>query len=111
MSKTKHTHLTRETCSICGWNTAEVDETLDALINDCGPLSHLSEGDAPALCIHYIENDLPGDIHHPNFGKHLKAEMDKVGIECITRMNTDYSDVGKGFDEEALAFLKRHFRL
>ena len=33
---------------------------------------------------------MPGNIHHPNFGKHLKEAADKLGVACISKLDSDY---------------------
>lgn len=94
------------------WDKDPIPEEVAKRIADCGPLSLLTKDDCPV----YIQNAAgaakDGDIHHPNFGKHLKKEMDKIGVECIQRLNTDYPVDGyKSADEEMLAFIKKHFKM
>lgn len=92
------------------WDVAVVDDRLDALLTDCASITHLSADSAPVLVLHSTVNEKPGDIHHPNFGRHLKAEMDRLGVECIRRMDTDYPPGGSPtFTEESVAFLRRVF--
>lgn len=58
------------------------------LYDECAAVTHLTKDD-PALMMFYSEADrpLPADakpgqgIHHPNFGRQLKAKMDELGIE------------------------------
>ncbi len=89
------------------WDRDEVDAETDALIRDGSPINHLSEGDAPVFVFHVERQNTPGNIHHSNFGKHLKEAMDKLGIQCVRRMDTDYETPG-GALEEMMAFLKKH---
>lgn len=92
------------------WDSFEVDERLDALLTDCAAITHLDADSAPVLAMYHAVNDVEGDIHHGNFGRHLKAEMDRVGVECIVRMDTDYPPAGSpSFVEESVAFLRRVF--
>jgi len=92
------------------WDVTEVDERLDALLTDCASITHLGPDSPPVFVMHSIANEKPGDIHHPNFGRHLKAEMDKLGIECIRRMDTDYPPgASPSFVDDSVAFLRRVF--
>jgi len=98
-----------------------LDEALDPppqikkLYDECSAINHLTKDDPPLYMV-YNEPDVPpspnakpGDnIHHPNFGKQLKARMDALGIE-----NVFVNGNGKPFKEDQglamLAFFKRHF--
>ena len=90
------------------WDTDEVDEALDRMLNDASPITHLGEGDPPVFLIHYERCNTPGNIHHPNFGKHLKEAADKLGIECVRRMDTDYESMSAAF-ADMVEFLEKHF--
>lgn len=93
------------------WDEDEVDEKLDALLKDASPINHLTKDDPPVFVYHFARNNKPGNIHHSNFGKHLKNRMDKLGIECVRRMDTDYTSPQTESVEEMIQFLKRHFRM
>ena len=93
------------------WDEDEVDEKLDALLKDASPINHLTKDDPPVFVYHLARNNKPGNIHHSNFGKHLKNRMDKLGIECVRRMDTDYTSPQTESVEEMIQFLKRHFRM
>lgn len=93
------------------WDEDEVDEKLDALLKDASPIDHLTKDDPPVFVYHLARNNKPGNIHHSNFGKHLKNRMDKLGIECVRRMDTDYTSPQTESVEEMIQFLKRHFRM
>ncbi len=93
------------------WDEDEVDEKLDALLKDASPINHLTKDDPPVFVYHFARNSKPGNIHHSNFGKHLKNRMDKLGIECVRRMDTDYTSPQTESVEEMIQFLKRHFRM
>lgn len=93
------------------WDEDEVDEKLDALLKDASPINHLTRDDPPVFVYHFARNNKPGNIHHSNFGKHLKNRMDKLGIECVRRMDTDYTSPQTESVEEMIQFLKRHFRM
>lgn len=93
------------------WDEDEVDEKLDALLKDASPINHLTKDDPPVFVYHFARNNKPGNIHHSNFGKHLKNGMDKLGIECVRRMDTDYTSPQTESVEEMIQFLKRHFRM
>ena len=93
------------------WDEDEVDEKLDALLKDASPINHLTRDDPPVFVYHLARSSKPGNIHHSNFGKHLKNRMDKLGIECVRRMDTDYTSPQTESVEEMIQFLKRHFRM
>lgn len=93
------------------WDEDEVDEKLDALLKDASPINHLTKDDPPVFVYHLARSNKPGNIHHSNFGKHLKSRMDKLGIECVRRMDTDYTSPQSESVEEMIQFLKRHFRM
>ena len=93
------------------WDEDKVDEKLDALLKDASPINHLTKDDPPVFVYHFAGNNKPGNIHHPNFGKHLKDKMDKLGIECVRRMDTDYKSPQTESVEEMVQFLKRHFKM
>lgn len=57
--------------------------------------------------IHYERSNRPGNIHHPNFGKHLKEAMDELGIECVRCMDTDYDSMTAAY-ADMVEFLKKH---
>jgi len=92
------------------WDTAQVDDALDAKLRDASPINHLTKDDPPVFVFHRKAQDVPGNIHHANFGRHLKKRMDALGIECIQRLDTDY-DTPDGRIEEMMKFLKKHFRM
>jgi hypothetical protein len=60
------------------------------LYNESSAFTHLTKDDPPLYMV-YNEADgsLPADarpgqgIHHPNFGRHLKAKMDELKIENV----------------------------
>ena len=90
------------------WDTASVDGELDRLLRDASPISHLTKDDVPIFLIHYERSNKPGNIHHSNFGKHLKREMDKLNIECVRRMDSDYGSMSEAH-AEMVRFLQKHF--
>jgi len=53
-------------------------------------------------------NEKPGNIHHPNFGRHLKKEMDQAGVSCEFHLVSDFPDQ-QARAEAMLAFLKKSF--
>ena len=90
------------------WDSDEIDTELDALIKDASPINHLTADDPPVFLIHFEKANKPGNIHHPNFGKHLKESMDKLDIECIRRMDSDYPSMDDAYQEMVL-FVIRNF--
>jgi len=81
------------------WDTAEVSEELSARLIDGSPISHLTEDDPPVFVYHTKSAEVPGNIHHPNFGRYLKKNMNAMNIECIFRMDSafDALDVASYF--------------
>ena len=51
-----------------------------------------------------------GNIHHPNFGRHLKKVMDQVGIYCEFHLVSDFPSQQARADA-MLAFLKKNFAM
>jgi len=93
------------------WDEDKVDEKLDALIKDASPINHLTKDDPPVFVYHFAGNNKPGNIHHPNFGEHLKNKMDEMGIESIRRLDTDYKSPQTDSVDEMVQFLKKHFKM
>jgi len=93
------------------WDEDKVDEKLDALLKDASPINHLTKDDPPVFVYHFARSNQPGNIHHSKFGKHLKEEMDKLGIECVRRMDTDYTSPQTESVDEMVQFLKKHFSM
>ncbi len=89
------------------WDTAQITPELDAKLRDASPITHLTADDPPVFLFYRRDQQRPGNIHHPNFGRFLKRAMDKLGIECIVRLDTDYPDP-RAAREDMLAFLCRH---
>jgi acetyl esterase/lipase len=90
------------------WDTGEVDSKLDKLLKDASPINHLTKDDVPVFLIHYERSNKPGNIHHSNFGEHLKRRMDQLGIECVRRMDSDYPSMSAAY-ADMLAFLQKNF--
>jgi len=63
---------------------------IQKLYDEAAAITHLTKDDPP-LYMMYNEPDIvppadaqPGQfIHHPNFGRQLKAKMDELGIENV----------------------------
>ena len=83
------------------WNTDPIDAELDALIKDASPINHLTDDDPPVFMLHFQGAAKPGNIHHPDFGIPLKESMDKLGIECVRRMDSDYPSKNDAYRELA----------
>ncbi len=92
------------------WDTDKIDKKLDALLKDASPINHLTKDDPPAYIIHSEKARTVGNIHHPNFGEHLKKEMDKLGIECVRKMDSDYESMNEAYRDMA-EFLKKHLKV
>ena len=93
------------------WDKDKVDEKLDALLKDASPINHLTKDDPSIFVYHVARNNKPGNIHHSNFGKHLKNKMDELGIECVRRMDTDYTSPQTESVDEMVQFLRKHFKM
>ncbi|MBN1670989.1 MAG: alpha/beta hydrolase [Kiritimatiellae bacterium] len=91
------------------WTTDPIPPEVLARIEDCGPLSLLTPDDCPVYIVNAARGTVPGNIHHGNFGKHLEAEMTKLGLECVRRMDTDFPVNGMTLPQEMVAFIKKHF--
>lgn len=96
-------------CSVCPISFNVIDTRLDKLIKDASPINHLTADDPPVFLIHYEKSNKPGNIHHPNFGAHLKTAMDALGIECIRRMDSDYHSMNDAY-KDMVQFVIRHFK-
>lgn len=99
-------------------------ETLDEALNptperqklytEAAAITHLSAGDPPLFMV-YSEADgpLPADakpgqgIHHPNFGRQLKARMDSLGIENVYVFTPEAK--GRNVSEEMVQFFRKCF--
>lgn len=90
------------------WDTATIDKKLDELLRDASPITHLTGDDPPIFLIHYERANKPGNIHHPNFGKHLKAAMDKLEIVCVRKMDSDYNSMRAAY-ADMVQFVRKNF--
>jgi acetyl esterase len=90
------------------------------LFEQASPINYVTSDDPPAI-LFYAEPDapLPPDartgqgIHHPRFGKALKAKLDPLGVECILRHWSSYStqdDPVEQMCREMTTFFARQFR-
>ena len=91
------------------WDTDPIDDALDRMLRDASPITHLTKDDPPIFVIHYERSNRPGNIHHSNFGKHLKEAADKLGVECVRRMDTDYESMAAAYGD-MVKFMQKHFR-
>jgi acetyl esterase/lipase len=92
------------------WLEAQIDEKLDAGLKDVSPITHLTKDDPPVFILHYTAANKDGNIHHPNFGKHLKKAMDALGIECVRKMDTDFKSRNEQYAAQ-VQFLEKHFSI
>jgi len=90
------------------WDKDAISAELDAKLRDCSPITHLTKDDAPVFAMNNLANEKDGNIHHPNFGRHLKKELDKIGVECEFHLTSDFQGQ-QATTEAMLAFLKKHF--
>jgi hypothetical protein len=90
------------------WNHDTISAELDAALRDCSPITHLTKDDAPVFAMNNAANEKAGNIHHPNFGRHLKKEMDKIGVACEFHLTSDFQGQ-QATTDAMLAFLKKQF--
>jgi acetyl esterase len=90
------------------WDKDPISTDLDARLRDCSPITHLTKDDPPVFAMNNQGSEKPGNIHHPNFGRYLKKQMDAVGIECDFHLVSDFQGP-EARSEAMLAFLKKNF--
>jgi hypothetical protein len=90
------------------WRQDAISEDLDKRLRDCSPITHLTNDDSAVFAMNNQNNEKPGNIHHPNFGRHLKKEMDRVGVPCEFHLVSDFPSQ-QARTEAMLTFLKQHF--
>lgn len=90
------------------WDRIRVGPKLDRLLKDASPITHLTADDPPVFLLHYERSNKPGNIHHPNFGRHLKKAMDPLKIECIHKMDSDYESMSDAY-ADMVKFVLRQF--
>jgi acetyl esterase len=83
------------------------------LFREASPITHLTPDDPPVWAIYTVpdkpltaESTTSDAIHHPNFGKILKEEMDKLGIECRLRHRDDGQTINGDLTNFLLKYLK-----
>jgi acetyl esterase len=90
------------------------------LVVEASPLNYVTAGDPPVF-LFYAEPDAPltsdakpgQGIHHPLFGRAIKAKLDPIGVECILRHRDDYAregDPNEGMCRDMTSFFIRHLR-
>ena len=90
------------------WNKDAISSDLDARLHDCSPIMHLTKDDPPVFAMNNQTNEKDGNIHHPNFGGHLKKQMDQVGVKCEFHLVSDFPNQQARTDA-MLTFLKKTF--
>jgi acetyl esterase len=90
------------------WDSDSVDEQLDSLLKDASPITHLTKDDPPIFLLQYARAATPGNIHHPKFGEHMKAAADKLGVECVAKLDTDYESMSAAWTE-MVKFMQKCF--
>jgi len=88
-------------------------EKVKTMVKEASPLSHLTKDDPPVWAYYSVANrpqteetTVSDAIHHPYFGKVLKAEMDKLKIECKLR----HKDDGMTVNDDVTAFIVKHLK-
>ena len=89
------------------------DPAVKKLFLDASPTTYLTKDDPPVWAMYSVEDKpLKPDsstsdaIHHPNFGKVLKEQMDQLGIECKLRHKSDGQNVNADMVDFILKYLK-----
>lgn len=84
------------------------------LYTEAAAITHLSAGDPPLFMVYsepdgpLPENAKPGQgIHHPNFGRQLKAKMDSLGIENVYVYAPEAR--GRNVSDEMVQFFQKCF--
>jgi len=90
------------------WHKDAICADLDKRLRDCSPITHLTKDDPPVFAMNNQASEKDGNIHHPNFGRHLKQQMDHVGIHCEFHLVSDFPGQ-QARSEAMLAFLKKNF--
>jgi len=90
------------------WHRDPINTDLDGRLRDCSPITHLTKDDPPVFAMNNQANEKDGNIHHPNFGRHLKKQMDQAGVYCEFHLVSDFPGQ-QARTEAMLAFLKKNF--
>lgn len=90
------------------WDRDSIDESLDSLLKDASPINHLTKDDAPIFLMQYARAATRGNIHHPKFGEHLKEAADRIGVECVAKLDSDYESMSAAY-ADMVKFMQRHF--
>ncbi len=90
------------------WDSDPVDENLDTMLKDASPVTHLTKDDPPIFLMQNAGAATPGNIHHPKFGEHLKAAADKLGVECVAKLDTDYESTAAAY-ADMVKFMQKCF--
>ena len=88
---------------------------------EMAPITHLSEGDPPALLDYSFPNVVVDSktrtglvVHHPLFGIALQERMDHLGIECIVQYVDRRGKKVRHKDDAAtvspVEFITKHFQ-
>jgi len=90
------------------WDKDTISADLDARLRDCSPITHLTKDDPPVFAMNNPGAEKAGNIHHPNFGRHLKKEMDRMGVACEFHLTSDFAGQ-QATTDAMLAVLKKYF--
>jgi len=90
------------------WDGDPVDDALDALLKDASPITHLTKDDPPVFLLQHARAATPGNIHHPKFGEHLKEAADRLGVECVAKLDTDYESMTEAY-ADMVQFMSKCF--
>jgi acetyl esterase len=91
--------------------------------DEAAPITYISKDDPPTMLTYNYANEevtketpLGLIVHHPKFGIALKAELDKLGIDCVVQYRDPKSGrtVRHGDDRpplQAVDFIRKHFEM
>lgn len=92
------------------WDKDAITPELDAILKDSAPITHLTADDPPTFIYCNAGAEQVGNIHHPNFGRHLAAAMEKLGIEHVFRLDSDYPSTDASY-ADMRKFMLKHFKM
>jgi acetyl esterase/lipase len=100
-----------------GPDQATWDHSADKF-NDVSAAANVAKDNPPVFLYYSVPNqpitaETPrGDrVHNPAFGFYLKERMDKIGVECLLRLRSDYpgENPGPKVNQDMVEFFLRHF--
>lgn len=72
------------------WDRDPIDEELSQMLIDAAPATHVTPDDPPVFILSNANAETDGNIHHPNFGRHMKSVLDKAGVPNEFHLDREY---------------------